>query len=234
MRTPAPGRSASSGNPSGKGRPGRASTPASGRASPGRTSRTPSSNNPALETRPSRSGSRGLIISGIIVLCLLAGGGAFLGVTLKKASDANRVTESLKQATYYEDKGEYEEALKILNGLDIDNPKVKQLLDDVLAKKKTADDAERQQELSALLAQQQQLRAGLNELGAKLNQPQKIVIQQPPEKTAPEKGPRPAPAGSNGFQRRSLHGGTQGLRAGRRSGSGERQCSRLCWPFLSS
>ena len=165
-------------------------TPLAGRDSAsgkGRSRATRAANDLPPRQPEQRRRPRGLLIAGIIVLCVLAAGGTFLGITLKKAADAGRVASSLKQASYYEGKGEYEEALKILNGLDIDDPRVKQLLDDVLAKKKASDEAARQQELSALLAQQQQLRAGLNELGEKLkNQPQKIVIQPPPEKTAAE------------------------------------------------
>ncbi len=165
-------------------------TPLAGRDSAsgkGRSRATRAANDLPPRQPEQRRRPRGLLIAGIIVLCVLAAGGTFLGITLKKAADAGRVASSLKQASYYEGKGEYEEALKILNGLDIDDPRVKQLLDDVLAKKKAADEAARQQELSALLAQQEQLRAGLNELGEKLkNQPQKIVIQPPPEKTAAE------------------------------------------------
>ena len=178
MKTPPTGRGTSSEKPTEKGRSIAPTHPRVTKSSPG----------PDSEALRKRSPLRGLVIGVIVALCLLAGGGVFVGVTLKKAAEANHLSESLKQAAYYEDKGEYEEALNVLNGLDIDNPKVKQLLDDVLTKKKASDEAARQQELSALLAQQQQLRAGLNELGEKLNQPQKIVIQQqpPPEKTAAE------------------------------------------------
>ena len=177
MRTPASGRGPSHDKRSEKGRPGRRASISSstgGRSGSAASGARVQSPTPAdSRVRPAapqqRPRSRGLLVAGgIVLLLLLAGGGIYLGITLKTVADANRLATSLKQAAYYEDKGAYDEALKILNGLNIDDPRVKQLLDDVLAKKKAADDAARQQELSALLAQQQQLRAGLNELGAKL------------------------------------------------------------------
>ncbi len=97
------------------------------------------------------------------------------------------MAEGLKQADYYAGKGEFEEALKILNALSIDDPKVKAALDDVLARKKAADDAAKQSELAALKAQQDQLKAGLAQLGDTLkNQQQKIVVQQPTTAAAGE------------------------------------------------
>ncbi len=63
----------------------------------------------------------------------------------------------------------------------IDDPRVKAALDDILAKKKAADDAAKQNELAALQAQQDQLKASLARLGDSLKngQPQQIVVQQP-------------------------------------------------------
>ncbi|HTP59808.1 MAG TPA: hypothetical protein VMM82_12880, partial [Spirochaetia bacterium] len=61
----------------------------------------------APPAREERRRSRGLLIGGIIVLLLLAGGvGAYLGI------NASRMTNGLKQAAYYEDKGAYDEALR--------------------------------------------------------------------------------------------------------------------------
>ena len=57
---------------------------------------------------------------------------------------------------------------------------MKAALDDVLAKKKAAEEAAKQNELATLKAQQDQLKAGLAQLTDTLkNQQQKIVVQQP-------------------------------------------------------
>ena len=126
---------------------------------------------------------------------MVGGGGAALAIVASGALHANSgntgtaspsLAESLKKAAYYADKGEYDEALKILNTLSFDNPKVKAALDDVLARKKAADEAAKQSELAALKAQQDQLKAGLAQLGDTLkNRQQQIVVQQP-AKTVPE------------------------------------------------
>jgi len=71
------------------------------------------------------------VLLGILVL---GGVGAVVGITVSRAATAAQLTDGLKRADYYAGKGEFEEALKILNTLSIDNPKVKAALDDVLAK----------------------------------------------------------------------------------------------------
>ncbi|HUJ77161.1 MAG TPA: tetratricopeptide repeat protein, partial [bacterium] len=95
------------------------------------------------------------------------------------------MADSLQKAQYYASKGEFDEALSILNGLNFNDPKVKAALDSVLAQKKAADDAAKQSELAALKAQEDQLKAGLAQLGDTLKgQQPKIVVQQqatPPE-----------------------------------------------------
>ncbi|MGA2380278.1 MAG: tetratricopeptide repeat protein, partial [Spirochaetia bacterium] len=123
------------------------------------------------------------IVLGILVL---GAGGAAIVITASRGAAAAQLADGLKKADYYAGKGEYEEALKILNTMSIDNPKVKAALDDVLARKKTADDAAKQSELAALKAQQDQLKAGLAQLGDSLkNRQQQIVVQQP-AKPVPE------------------------------------------------
>ena len=162
--------------------------PAKGRP----TGRTPASRAPTEERRPPRprsprepSGARKrspALIVGIIAAILLVGAGAaFLAVTLSRSAGAptQDVADSLKRAAYYADKGEFDEALNVLNGLKFDDPRVKAAMDDVLARKKAADDAAKQGELAALKAQQDQLKASLAQLGSTLKNQQQIVVQQP-------------------------------------------------------
>jgi tetratricopeptide (TPR) repeat protein len=131
--------------------------------------------------------SRTTLLVIVIGLCALAVGGTVLGITLKHSGDAARqLADNLARASYYAEKGEYEEALKVLNTLSMSDPKVRAALDDVLARKKAAEDAARQSELAALKAQQDQLKASLAQLGDTLkNQQQKLVVQPQP-KTPPE------------------------------------------------
>jgi tetratricopeptide (TPR) repeat protein len=148
---------------------------------------------PPQREDPRRGGiSRGLLFAIIAVVALIAVGGTILGVTLLRGGPSSPpLAENLKRAAYYADKGEYEEALKILNTLNIDDPRVRAALDDVLAKKKAAAEAARQADLAAQQAQQDQLKASLAKLGDSLkNQQQKIVVQQPvtpPQENASQK-----------------------------------------------
>lgn len=129
------------------------------------------------------------ILLGIVALGVVGTGvalgvtmavGALRGASAQQGVDRQNVDEALKKAAYYTGKGEYQEALSVLNTLSIDNPRVKAALDDVLAKKQAAEQAARQSELAALKAQQDQLKAGLAQLGDTLkNQKQQIVVQQP-------------------------------------------------------
>ena len=137
---------------------------------------------PQGKTRPEPRRFLGLPLALAIVLGILVvgGGGAAIAILATGAAASSQLADGLKKADYYAGKGEYEEALKILNTLSIDNPKVKAALDDVLAKKKAADQAAKQSELAALKAQQDQLKAGLAQLGDSLkNRQQQIVVQQP-------------------------------------------------------
>jgi tetratricopeptide (TPR) repeat protein len=166
--------------PQGKGRPtGRIPLSNLGKQV-SRAEEAPVAPRPPRSDSPRGGMSKALLVVIIAAVALLAVGGTILGFTLARSGGGPQVAENLKRAAYYADKGEYEEALKILNTLSIDDPKVKAALDDVLARKKAADDADKQSQLAALKAQQDQLKAGLAQLGDSLkNQQQKIVVQQP-------------------------------------------------------
>ena len=117
----------------------------------------------------------------ILAILLLGGGGTAIVIALSHAAAGNpsgaQLEDALKKAAYYAGKGEFEEALQILNTLNFDNPKVKAALDDVLARKKAADDTAKQGELAALKAQQDQLKTSLAQLGDSLkNRQQQIVV----------------------------------------------------------
>ena len=94
----------------------------------------------------------------ILGLLVLGAGGAVIGIAASRSAGAAQLTEGLKKAAYYAGKDDFDDALKILNTLSIDDPRVKAALDDVLARKKAADDASKQSELTALKAQQDQLK----------------------------------------------------------------------------
>ncbi len=91
---------------------------------------------------------------------LLIGGGVFLGATLLKGSQARQLDQSLERAEYYAGKGEYQEAMDILNRLNINDAKVRTEMDSVLNRKQAADQAaqaaaQQQAQQAAKLAAQQ-------------------------------------------------------------------------------
>jgi tetratricopeptide (TPR) repeat protein len=146
----------------------------------------PNQGKPRASSRSKPRLSRTALLIIVVGLCVLAVGATALGITLKRSGDAARLTDSLARASFYAEKGEFEEALKVLNTLSMSDPKVRAVLDDVLARKKAAEEAAKQSELAALKAQQDQLKASLAQLGDTLkNQQQKLVVQQP-VKTPPE------------------------------------------------
>ena len=124
------------------------------------------------------------IIAGIVVLAV---GGTILGIALKNGASNGQIAENLKRADYYAGKGEFQEALNILNTLSIDDPRVKAALDDVLARKKAADDAAKQTELDALKAQQDQLKAGPCPAG---QQPQRATTAAADRRAAAGQAPQ--------------------------------------------
>ena len=130
--------------------------------------------------------SRTAIVVLAILLCIvIVGAGVFI-VTQTRAAGGSRARDNaLKLARLYAEKGEYDQALKQFDSLDIDDPAVKAALEEVLAKKKAADEVERQMALAAQKAQADLLRAGLNDIGDSLKQPPKIVIQEAPRTVTP-------------------------------------------------
>ena len=112
-----------------------------------------SSRGTAKKRAPARTGRAGgplsrlagsrttLVVIIVVLLLVLAGVAATVILTGRTGGAARSRDNALKLARLYAEKGEFDQALKQFDQLDIDDPAVKAALEEILGKKKAADEA---------------------------------------------------------------------------------------------
>ena len=115
-----------------------------------------------------------LIAAAIVVLLALVAGGIGIAVSGRRAEGPEAHDNALALAREYLERGEFQSAQDILNGLLLENandPAARALLDELITAKKAAEEAARQEGLAAQRDQQDRLQASLDELGQNIRRP---------------------------------------------------------------
>ncbi len=120
-----------------------------------------------------------------MLLLALIGGGVGIAISGGARNARQAHDNTLALARQYLERGEYQSAQDLLNGLllaNADDPEARALLDDLISAKKASEEAARQEALASQRDQQDRLQASLDELGQNMRTTgttERVVIQQP-------------------------------------------------------